>query len=231
MVKLFLLRSEAWGAVGTKSDGLRPEIAMEIGARARAAGVRVAAHVESVRDAKLAAAAGVTLLAHMPGYGLRSGVAPDPYTPTDADIAAIAAAGIRMTPTLGLLYADKDDAAGAEKLRTWKREQLSRWKAGGVGMLYGSDNYFDIESELRAMIASKLWTNAELIHLLARDTPRWIAPGRNVGDLNTGSEATFVVLGGNPLDDPAALFDVRRVYKRGVMIWEQPPRNAPPPPP
>jgi imidazolonepropionase-like amidohydrolase len=224
LVKIFLLHSERWdGASNAKSDGLRPEVARAITERARLAGLRVAAHVESAADASVAVDCGVSLLGHMPGYGIKPEQDPAPYVVDDALMKSAAARGTALSPTLGLLYADPNDTAGVQKIRAWKVEQVRRWKDAGVMLLYGSDNYFEVQSELRAMIESNIWSGGELVELLSVRTPRWIFPGRSVGALAPGFEASFIVLASNPLEDPNALLSIEAVYKDGLQIWEPKP--------
>jgi imidazolonepropionase-like amidohydrolase len=221
MVKIFLLNSQRWAesSGSPPSEGLRPEVAKDIGDRATKSGLRASAHVESARDIEVAIAAGVDLLAHMPGYGLRADTKVDDYVVSDAAMKAAAAAGMSLTPTLAPVYADPNKSEEVAKITAWKREQVARWKAAGVPILYGSDNYFDLQSELRAMIDSKIWTGAELVEMLSVRTPRWILPGRAVGSLEPGSEAVFAVLRADPIADPSALLAVEAVYKDGVKIW------------
>lgn len=225
IVKLFLLHSERWGRAPEeaqgKSDGLRPEVAKAIAERARAAGIRMAAHVESAADAAVAIECGVSLLAHMPGYGLRPDQDPASYVVDDALMRAAAKQKLALAPTLGLVYADPKDTAGTAKVREWKAAQVRRWKDAGVTLLYGSDNYFDVQSELQAMIDSQVWTPAEVVDVLCVQTPRWIFPGRSVGGLQAGDEAGFVVLSENPLQDPRALLRVEAVYKDGLEVWRK----------
>lgn len=221
IVKLFLLHSERWGnGSNEKSDGLRPEVAKAVAERARLAGLRTAAHVESAADASLALNCGVSLLAHMPGYGLKPDQNPAPYVVDDDLMRSAAQRGMAMSPTLGLVYADPKDTAGVEKVRAWKAEQVRRWKGAGVTLLYGSDSYFDMQSELRAMIDSNVWSPAELVEVVCVKTPRWIFPDRRIGALTQGFEAGFVALSSNPLDDSKALLKVEAVYKDGIRIWE-----------
>lgn len=230
IVKIFLLHSERWASgAGAKSDGLRPEVANAIAERARLAGLRLAAHVESAADVTVALECGVSLLGHMAGYGIKPDQDSVPFVVDDAVMESAAARGVALSPTLGLLYADPKDTAGVQKVREWKTKQVRRWKDAGVTILYGSDNYFDLQSELRALIASEIWSAQELVELLSVKTPRWIFPGRSIGALGPGCEASFVVLSSNPLDDPKALLDVEAVYKDGVRIWERKPAGGPGP--
>jgi hypothetical protein len=49
-------------------------------------------------------------------------------------------------------------------------------------------------------------------------TPRAIFPGRKIGALQDGYEASFLGLGGDPLADFAATRDIRLRFKQGVLI-------------
>jgi imidazolonepropionase-like amidohydrolase len=228
IVKLFLLHSERWATTDSKenSQGLRPEVARSVAQRAQAAGLRMAAHVESAADAQLALDCGVSLLAHMPGYGIRPDQDVEGFVVSDELLKRAEDAGLAMTPTLGLLYGDPKDEAGLAKILAWKVSQVKRWKDAGVLLLYGSDNYFDPVNELKALIGSGVWSNAELVKMISVDTPRWIWPGRSIGSLEVGSEAGVVVLGGDPLADARELLKVEAVYKDGVKVWERKPEGG-----
>jgi imidazolonepropionase-like amidohydrolase len=106
-------------------------------------------------------------------------------------------------------------------VRAWKVSQLQRWRDAGLLVLYGSDNYFDPASELKAIIDSGEWTSLQVINMLSVDTPRWIWPGRSVGSLEAGSEAGLVALGGDPVANVRELMNVQAVYKDGIKVWEK----------
>jgi imidazolonepropionase-like amidohydrolase len=223
ILKLFLLHSERWQPNSTEpSQGLKPEVARAIANRAAADGIRIAAHVESAADAALALDCRVSLLAHMPGYGMRPDQDPAQFLVPDALLQKLAENKTAVTPTLGLIYADAKDQDGTNKVRAWKNAQAQRWKNAGILLLYGSDNYFDPKSELTALIDSKIWTPAELIDMLASHTPRWIFPSRSVGSLAPGHEATFITLSSNPLEDPTALLNIDSTYKEAQKLWPKP---------
>jgi hypothetical protein len=69
-VKLVFVFSELYksGDVSQKSLGLRPEIAREIIRRARDAGLRSGAHIESASDFHNAVEAGVDVVMHLPAF-------------------------------------------------------------------------------------------------------------------------------------------------------------------
>lgn len=56
-----------------------------------------------------------------------------------------------------------------------------------------------------------IFTTEEMLNMWCETTPRSIFPGRNIGRLDEGFEASFLVLGGDPIED----FDhVRNILMR-----------------
>lgn len=63
-----------------------------------------------------------------------------------------------------------------------------------------------------------IFDNLTLLRLLAVDTPRAILPGRRVGGVGDGDEATFLVLEGNPIERLGNLLHIRLRVRRGEVI-------------
>ncbi len=61
-------------------------------------------------------------------------------------------------------------------------------------------------------------TDAQIFALLAVQTPRLIFPGRRIGHLREGYEASFLVLSGDPTADLGAIRDIRLRVKNGVPL-------------
>src|SRR5262249_42143329 len=80
-VKLYLVHSEEYTHKDSsrKSEGLRPELMAELAKRARAAGLRSGAHVNSAEDFHNAVAGGVDFVMHLPGQAWRPGDSEDDY--------------------------------------------------------------------------------------------------------------------------------------------------------
>jgi imidazolonepropionase-like amidohydrolase len=70
-------------------------------------------------------------------------------------------------------------------------------------------------------------TPAELLRAWCIDTPRSIFVGRELGRLAPGGEASFLVLGGDPLADFAQTRNIVRWVKQGREL--QPPAIEMPP--
>ena len=63
---------------------------------------------------------------------------------------------------------------------------------------------------------------SEALQSLAVTTPRYFFPGRRIGELRPGAEATFVALGGNPLADFQNIRGVKLVVQRGRTLFASP---------
>ena len=72
--------------------------------------------------------------------------------------------------------------------------------------------------EIQRLAALRVFGRSELLRMLVIDTPRWISPTRNLGTLNHGSEASFVVLAANPLEELEALKQITSRYKAGHAL-------------
>lgn len=210
-VKVFLLYSEQF--VRRASDtsyvgwrGLDPALVPEIVRRARLASLRVVAHVETAADFRTAVAAGVDQIAHVPGFrGDERGEVTNagPYTLSDADARAAAAAGVAVITTVS--SAASIDSNGAEGARRRARDALNRANLStlaraNVRIVIGSDVYGDdSRNEMRYIRSLGVFTDAALFRMWAVDTPRAIFPGRSLGGVSPGDEASFLVLGCDPL--------------------------------
>ena len=107
-VKLVFVFSELDSSGNKKSLGLRPDVAKEIVRKAKRAGLRSGAHIESAMDFHNAVAAGVDMIMHLPAF-------PDPldrqaayankadweqrYTISPADIKLAAERGVTVVTT------------------------------------------------------------------------------------------------------------------------------------
>lgn len=199
--------------LGLTSDGIRPDLVPLIVAHARNAGLRVVAHVNTAEDFRVAVRAGVDLAAHMPGFGARAGEDEDRYRLTPADGVEAAAAGIAVITTAGA-YDDRTDNSTARAVVTHNLEVL---RGAGVTILFGSDDWFGPDKELSALTAIGI-APAELLDIMTRTTPRRLFPGRSIGELSPGHEASLVVVADDPLADIAAITSVRLVMKRGRIL-------------
>ena len=218
-VKLYLLHSEGYSQVNKgKSDGLRPDFFDELVKRARSAGLRSGAHIESSEDFHAAVNDGVDLILHLPGYHWRNGDVAADYLIRDSDARLAKKKRVLVVTTIGL--ADRGtDPALMDKLRTTQQENLRRLKHAGVTLIVGTDGPPGATAaEIEHLKATGVFSNLELLRMWSEATPQAIYPGRRIGFLRDGYEANFLVLAANPVDDIAATKKITMRVKNGEVL-------------
>lgn len=213
LVKLYLLGSQI--EQRDSARGLTPTHFRTLVACAQSAGLRTGVHVETAADFRMCLAAGVDLILHLPGYRLMAGTDPADYVITPDDAALAASGGIVVVTTASLLAKGKYPT-----LLEVQRQNLNTLKAAGVPLAVGSDRGpgWGILREIRYLKSLELFSTEELLEIVFRGSARAIFPARQVGDLSIGSEASFLVIDGNPLEDFESLFRVRERVKLGRTV-------------
>lgn len=225
-VKVYLLYSEEYEQRASDSSfvgqrGLDPRLLPVVVERAHAAGLRVTAHVETRADFRYALQAGVDEIGHLPGFrGNEENQFPEPekFLLEEDDARQAARRKAVVVTTLGDFEGWAPDSV-TEAARRVFRHNLQLLKEHGVRIAVGSDDYESVGvSEILQIHALGVFTNRELLQIWVETTPRTIFPERKLGRLEPGYEASFLVLGGDPLADFFTVGDVRMGIKRGVII-------------
>jgi imidazolonepropionase-like amidohydrolase len=228
IIKIFLLDARehppAMPDTGLPAGhGLRPSVAPELVRRAHAAGLRVAAHIETARDFETAVRAGVDFLAHLPGYEMTEDQ-PDSLFEVSNEVAALAGArGVVANPTLTWNLAtsgpQRDSAALVVRRRALARRNIDVLRRAGVHLVVGSDWFGSTAwNEVQALRSLGIWDNLGMLRMWAVETPQAIFPGRPIGVLEAGYEASFLVLPENPLVNFDAVRSISRRVKRGCEL-------------
>jgi predicted amidohydrolase YtcJ len=226
-IKVYLLYSEEYARRRSDSAffgwrGLDPALLPEIVQRAHGVSLRVAAHIETAADFRTAVAAGVDQVAHMPGFRGDEHVHltdPSPYTLTDEDARDAARRGVVVVTTVGgaaSLDPSGPDSLTRRALDALHRRNLATLRRAGVPLAIGSDTYADdSKGEVRYLLGLDVFTNLELLALWTHDTPRAIFPGRAIGRLEPGDEASFLVLRCDPVRQFACIDSIGVRVKNG----------------
>jgi hypothetical protein len=196
--------------------GLDPALLPLIVKKAHAAGLRVSAHVEDAADFHNALIAGVDEVNHMPGFRFEADVEQHPISQfeiTEADAERAARQGTYVVTTLA--GTDKRDAA---------QNQLNARNLGillkhHVHLALGSDSYrSDTLPEALYLNSLHLLSRLQLLNLWCTSTVETIFPGRKVGQLKEGFEASFLVLADNPLKNFSAVEKITLEVKQGHVL-------------
>jgi imidazolonepropionase-like amidohydrolase len=189
---------------------LPADAAAAVVAAAHARGKRVSAHVTEAAFLKQAMEAGADDLAHIVWDAV-----------DDRVIAALAARGVPVTPTISVF-----DAYGAGEGAV---ANLRRFARAGVTIALGTD-YTDVPQnnfphfelgmtlyEMRRMADAGMTPMAILV-AATRNSARACGLDRELGTLEAGKTADILVVAGNPLADIATLARVRAVVHNGAII-------------
>jgi hypothetical protein len=223
-VKVYLLQSEKFEQMRNDprlkgNKGIDPRLVPEIVRLAHEAGLHVSAHVFTAQDFRNAVEAGVDQIAHLPG-GRSSN--PAPFLLTDDDGALAAKRKVTVVTTV---VQHGDSAVTDDLMRSQYTHNLGVLRRHKVPLLIGSDKFGGTAAvEIAALRRSGLFSNLELLRMLSVTTPQSIFPKRRIGVLSPDYEASFLVLGRNPLDDIRATSDIRLRVKQGAAVHISRPR-------
>ncbi len=211
-------------------QGLNPDLLRAIVRRAHEAGLRVSTHVETAADFENAVRAGTDEINHLPGFRQeeRPNALFNPAQFRISEYAARLAAERRtvvVTTVAGLLEharrtdLDPGEAPLVAELADVVRQNLQTLKRHRVRVAIGTDIYQRADaSEARNLARLGIYSNLELLKMWAEDTPATIFPGRKLGKLAAGYEASFLALSGNPLDDFGNTQRIALRMKQGVLL-------------
>ena len=203
--------------------GINPKLAAEIVRRAHAAGLRTTAHIQNGPDFHNALSAGLDAIAHMPvgeftfvtdptGKPTRQFATSQNYRYVIAEDDA-RFAGERQIPVtttlsrLGNLRASNPaDVALVEKEVILPNLKMLR--KYNVPVLIGTDEVPVLAGPNKAKLlldeavylaSLGIYSPAEVLQMMTETTPQYIFPGRKIGQLRDGYEASFLAYKGNPL--------------------------------
>lgn len=238
-IKTYLLFSEEYArrlADSTTSGwrGLDPQLLPTIIRRAHAAGLRVSTHVETAADFRTAVAAGTDEINHLPGFRPEGNALAgyrllDRYRLTAADARSARDRNVVVVATVSEVIELLDgawgtgaDSALARRARAVIVENLRLLRDAGVDVVIGSDRYNSTSaSEVFGLRPTRVFSDTALLRMWSMTTPRSIFPGRKIGSLDVGSEASFLVLAGNPLTDFQNVRRIQMRFKEGVILEAQ----------
>jgi hypothetical protein len=217
-IKFFLLNSDEHAA--RRDDpaffgrrGLDPELAPLVVRLAHADGLRASAHVVNIADFRTALSAGVDIIAHLPAEALLSA----------GDARRVAQRHVIVITTCAFLARNRRGSP-AEARATIDRQKanLTLLRDAGVHIAIGSDDPADpTPGEVEHLRRLGVFSNAELLAMWTEATPRAIFPGRRVGRLEEGYEASFLALNADPLVDLASAQNIRLRYKQGHLLQSE----------
>ncbi len=223
-IKIYLLTSEDFEEkrknipdIRLGNIGVDPKLVPEIVKRAHSANLRVSAHVDTAFDYRVALAAGVDEMAHLPGYYINKTDSLKKYLLTEKDARETARRKVWVIPTP---YLPKDlEPAVLSRVETVAKQNLRFLKDKNVRIAFGGDAYMSTPVEYVIYIASLgVFSNLEMLKIWTEETPQTIFPNRKIGLLKENYEASFIVLSGNPLDNFEQVKNIKLRFKQGYIL-------------
>jgi hypothetical protein len=203
--------------------GLDPSLTPYLVRKAHRDHLRVSAHVESAYDFDVAVAAGVDLIAHMPGFW------PDPVRVKAkgpgiyriAEEAALRAArqGTVVITTVGDAIRENTTPDVRAAFLDVLRSNFDVLKRHGVKIAIGSDEYRSTSvPEALAIAQSGMMTSVEVLQALSVTTPAAIFPQRAPFGLAEGALANFIGFERDPLQDVESITRVTLRVKESLEL-------------
>lgn len=223
-IKIYLLTSEDFekkrnnpGSFTLGGIGLDPKIVPAVVEKAHRAGLRVSAHVDTVTDYRIALAAGVDEMAHLPGYYIQPNDKLEKYFLTKDDARKSARQNLWVIPA-PVVFGGIEPQIRAQTDEVLKHN-LNLLKKYKVNIAFGSDSYGRTSvADVLYLNKIGIFSNLEALKVWTEETPRTIFPDRRIGKLRDGYEASFLVLNGNPLEDFAQVKNINFRFKQGTII-------------
>lgn len=157
---------------------------------------------------------------HLPGRNAPENGDFGRYIISEADAKLAAKRGIFVVPTYSLLLSLKnEDQSSLEKSKDVQRRNLQLLHKNGVRIAFGTDDYGNT-SQTEAFYLKDLgvFDNLTLLKMWAETTPQTFFPNRKIGRLEEGYEASFIILGGNPLQDFEHVKNIKLRFKQGHLV-------------
>ncbi len=230
----------ATGGSTRSSDALRPSYGLRelhaIVDEAHRANRLTATHCASVGGVENSIAAGVDMVIHC-AFVDETGL----YRYRDDLAQQLARARAWVNPTLHIIQATIDRLERTGRERGWltpaeqaeidhekarfeqRADTVSRLAKLGVRMIAGSDSPWgsyppgEFVKEIVALHRAGLSTTEALVTATSAAADS-IAAGDRAGRLAPGRPADILIVGGDPLQDLNALWDIRAVFKNGALV-------------
>jgi Amidohydrolase family len=214
VITIWLLDAEKSG--GKEGKGLTPDMAKAIVKKAHKADLKVYAHVENISDVRLAVKLGIDGLANLPGSTWNGQGSTTSFELTNEDLKLLAKKQTVIVP----LFAQAQLLGPASaKTQEFQRNTLKRMFDAGVNVCVGSDDpQRTIRSEVNYWFGLGEIDYKAMLKSLCERTPQAIFPERKVGKIESGYEASFLVLDDNPINNILKLRATKLKVKNGALL-------------
>jgi hypothetical protein len=214
-VKLYLLNHDS-----AQSGGLSAEVFAVAAAEAKKLGLRPIVHIENAADFRLAVKSAVHAIVHVP-YQLPDGSSSTAtllIAPEDAKAAAMA--DIIVVPTTTVVLA-RYDGAQLAAMQSVQKRNLAVLRDAGVKLAVGADSFsLTMHDEITTLRSFALFEGADMLNMATSHGTSLVFPGRKLGRLAAGYEASFISYFFNPIGNWASLREPVLGVRAGEVMMD-----------
>jgi imidazolonepropionase-like amidohydrolase len=182
--------------------------------KAHGQGLTVTCHINNTADLRVAIQAGVDEIAHMPR--MISGIPYVPISQQQAQMLAREKVPVITTLAVSLFQGGTIKQEDHPIAKERQKEDLKMLKENGALIAIGSDDPPDTSvKEVFYLKELGVFSHLELIKMWTEVTPSIIFPGRKIGKLMDGYEASFITTKEDPTKDMNQLRNIILRCKQG----------------
>lgn len=222
-VKIYILDSAG-------GQSLKEEVISHICNLSHKEGLKVFAHIETFEDLKLGLRTGVDVFAHLPYYNInfQKQIPKQPvFTKEELDI--IKQKNVAIISTLSLNednsivrtaennFEGVFDSVAYRRASKFHCETVNHLRQKGFKFAIGSDSNSTLK-EIKYWFKNNILPNSEILEIATYQTRNLFFPNNALNDFSEGSEASFLVLNGNPLLDFNYLEKIDLMFKKGNIL-------------
>lgn len=213
-----------------QQKSISEEVAAYVVKKSHQAGLRVVAHIETFDDLRIGLKIGVDIFAHSPHYNyFFSKVEPTQPVFTAQELKIIRQRKIVMIPTLSLNeefaivrdasnnYQGKLDEKRFNEVVQFQKKTIETLKNAGFIFASGSDRD-SLMPEINYWVKNNIFDKNFTLQTATTTTAQIMYPKRKIGLLKEGYEASFLVLGRNPLQNWEEIKNIKMRFKHGFHL-------------
>jgi len=209
---------------------LSEEVISHICKLAHKEGLKVFAHIETFDDLKLGLRMGVDVFAHLPYYNVNfQEQIPNQPEFSEEELEIINKKEITIIGTLSLNednsivrtaennYEGSFDSIMYNRTAQFHKKTVNHLKSKGFKFAIGSDGNSALK-EIKYWLENDILPKSEILNIATYQTSKLMFSDVSSNNFSEGSEASFLVLEGNPLINFNALENINLMFKNGKVI-------------
>jgi hypothetical protein len=228
LVKVYLMNAKNNDNQDPKS--LSESAVKHIVEKAKKAGLRVVAHIETFDDLKIGLRCGISIYGHLPHYNVNFlKEIPTEIEFLESEKALIKTLNPIITPTLSFNeefsmvrneknnYQGEMDTVSFNRSLTFQKRTIQKLTENGFRFAIGSDRDSFLP-ELSYWFKYNIFSKKNILTIATKTTPQLIFPNRKIGEIKAGYEGSFLVLNGNPFLNYENIKSILVKVKKGRIL-------------